>query len=146
MCIRDSLSHIDNAMALADARTRHPLVDIILSQQTPAPETPPPQPGAAGKPVKPLEGSSASAIDANKLSRAIELYHAKDYKRSHELLQELHPGIIENKDTGLLTLAGWAAFHVGNFSQARDDFHQLDQFDIPVNSQPDISDKAETGQ
>ncbi len=63
-----------------------------------------------------------AAIDTNLLSQAIELYHAKYYKRAHKLLQKLRPGIITSQDSGLLTLAGWAAFHVGNFEQARDDF------------------------
>lgn len=112
----DSLARSGDEAALASARKRHPLVEQVLVQRDrKAQET-----GAI--PSAQSGGVLASRMDADRLSRAVELYHAEEYEEALELLQGLRAGIIVKRDTGLLTLSGWAAYHAGDIEQAREDF------------------------
>ncbi|MFO7594032.1 MAG: hypothetical protein R6X15_08335, partial [Pseudomonadota bacterium] len=114
----DSLARSGDEAAPARAGERHPLVEQALMRRNRKT-----QEAADGTLLSAQsDGVMAARLDADRLSRAIELYHAEKYEEALEILQGLRAGIIVKRDSGLLTLSGWAAYHAGNLKQAREDF------------------------
>lgn len=106
----ESLLRQQDSAALANARAQHPRVDEILTQREAI---------QAGH----LDPDGSLPNDrARQLAHGMALYQNGDYEKAWMILEQQRELIQRDRDSGLMILTGWAAFHSERPLQARDSF------------------------
>ncbi|MBE0510564.1 MAG: hypothetical protein IBX49_07530 [Gammaproteobacteria bacterium] len=106
----ESLLRSDDPAALAIARTQHPRVEEILAQREAI---------QAGH----LDPDGSLPNDnGRQLAHAVALYQNGDYEKAWMILDQQRELIQRDRDSDMLVLTGWAAFHSERPLQARDSF------------------------